>query len=104
MASQVASRNNITIAVLILLAALSTCVALACVVQAVVPFSYLPNGFVVHTCFGSTGQGAFRAGLWWLSPYVRDVPRWAFVTPTFPSCAFVPWLPFLPQYGTAMFP
>jgi hypothetical protein len=98
------SHSGITIAILVLLALLSTCLTLACAVQAVEPLSYLPDGFVVHACIGTTGQGSFRAGFWWLSPYVRDVPRWAFVTPTFPSCAYLPWLPFLPQYGNAMFP
>lgn len=101
---EIAFRNQVTLIILISLMAVSACMMVICAMQAFAPFSYLPEGFVVHACFGSTGQGLLRVGAWWISPYIRDVPRWAFVTPAFPSCAFIPWLPFLPQYGTLMIP
>ncbi len=66
--------------------------------------SNLPEGYVVHACFGSTTMGQARAGVWWLSPYTKDAPRWAFVSPSFPACGFIPWLPILPQGGSLMFP
>jgi len=101
---EIAVRNHLTLIVLIGLVAVIACALAICAAQAFEPLSYLPEGYVVHACFGTTGQGLLRVGAWWLSPYTRDVPRWAFVAPAFPSCAFIPWLPFLPQYGTLMIP
>lgn len=97
-------RNRLTTGMLIALAFLFTCITLACAAGRWLPVSSLPEGFVVHICGGSAGIGKLRAGVWWLSPYVKDVPRWAFVSPSFPACTFIPWLPFLPQYGTVMLP
>ncbi|MBI3241605.1 MAG: hypothetical protein HYZ49_04850 [Chloroflexi bacterium] len=67
--------------------------------------STLPDGYVVHACYGSTASNKNKqVGVWWLSPYTKDAPRWAFMSPTTNSCRFIPWLPILPQHGSLMFP
>ena len=95
-----------TIATVGLSLALAAClfaVLLAFALQVLVRPSTLPEGYVVHACFGST-SGRAQIGVWWLSPYTRDAPRWAFVSPTSTSCRFIPWLPFLPQFGNVTLP
>ena len=53
-------------------------------------------------CGGASVQKPLWAGVWWLSPHAQDVPAWAYVSRSFPACAFVPWLPFLPEHGAVM--
>ena len=97
-------RVRLTQGALILLALALCGAVLLCAAQAWVRPSQLPEGYVVHACVGSTGAGLLRVGGWWLSPHLKDAPRWAFVSPAFPACAYIPWLPFLPQGGSLMLP
>ncbi len=67
--------------------------------------SSLPEGYVVHACFDSTAASKNKQiRMWWLSPYTKDAPRWAFVSPTSTSCRFILWAPILPQHGSVMLP
>jgi hypothetical protein len=88
---------------LILVAGLLTTATLAGAAARWLPVSSLPEGYVVHMC-GGIGTGRVRAGVWWMGPKTPGAPRWAFVSRSFPSCAFVPWLPILPQHGNVTVP
>jgi hypothetical protein len=90
----------------IAVAACLTCTVVACTLQRAVPARRLPEGYVMYGCAGitQTTKGQPQAGVWWLSPHARDVPRWAFYTQGYPYCGFVPWLPMLPTSGVITLP
>jgi hypothetical protein len=94
--------NRIALIILLGIAGLFACLIIVGAAQARKTAAYLPEGYVVHMCGGASVQKPLWAGVWWLSPHAQDVPSWAYVSRSFPACAFIPWLPFLPQHGALM--
>jgi hypothetical protein len=93
-------RNRLTLFSLIALTTLISLLVVG-VIGAFWSVGRLPAAYQVRACFNSSASGRVKVSAWWLSPQVKDAPRWAYVAVTYPSCATLPWLPFLPQSGHA---
>jgi len=69
----------------------------------------IANGFVAKACTGVEWQGRIQFGLGWYWPWVayglgHEPPFYGAPVANHMVCAFVPWLPILPSYGTFIFP
>jgi len=96
-------RNRLTLLSLIVIIALLS-VFVAGLIGAFGSAGRLPAAYQVRACFNTSPSGRVKLSAWWLSPQVKDAPRWAYVTVTYPSCATLPWLPFLPKSGNLNWP
>ena len=96
-------RNRLALLGLIMIAGLIS-LLLVGIVGAFWSARQLPEAFQVRACFNASTSGRVKLSAWWLSPQVKDAPRWAFVAVAYPSCASLPYLPFLPQSGKLNWP
>src|SRR5262245_19809848 len=65
----------------------------------------IANGFVIKACIGVKWQGGIRFGLGWYWPWMayglgHKPPFYGAPIAHHMICAFMPWLPILPSYGT----
>ena len=96
-------RNPLTLLGLIMLAGLISLLLVGSI-DVLWSARQLPEAFQVRACFNASTTGRVKLSAWWLSPQVRDAPRWAYVAAAYPTCATLPYLPFLPQSGKLNWP
>jgi hypothetical protein len=65
------------------------------------PRTTVAFGYSVQVCVGVNTIPRLQLGVNWISPLMSSLPP---VLLQNPSCAIVPWLPFLPQRGGFTFP
>ncbi len=104
-------RNQILTLIVAVAAFFLVCLLLTAGAQSVFARSnyLIANGFVVRACAGLEWQGRVQFGLGWYWPGAayglrHEPPFYGAPMQNHIACAFIPWLPILPGYGTIIVP